>query len=397
MNRQIIILASFLIMTGMLLIGGCGGSSSSTPATTIVSGIASKGPIKNGTVKIYAVSAAGLKSATPLAIVQTDANGNFTADLGSYSGAVITEASGDYIDEATGNQVTIPADAPLKTAVALVDNSANNNRKIAVTPLTNLACDMMGSTYTPTAIAEANNRVGDLFKLADIVGTLPVQPVTTAVGAASDDQKAYTMALATLSQMARDANGGAGASYTQIQTIFNSFKTDMSASGTSGLGSTNMNAFNSALNSVSTTLLPGFDVATANLRTAGASTLKLTVQAAGVPSGTVLGALHGVITVPAGVDMRKLATGQVLDGLIVAAGTAATATSQVIGSFNSTTRQLSFDVISPSAGFGNGDCAVIVFDVSGTPVTAADFIVTSTQGKDYSTAATVSGVAISLK
>lgn len=395
MNRQIIILANSLITIGMLLLGGCGGSGSSAPPTTVVSGIASKGPIKNGTVKIYAVSAAGLKSATPLAIVQTDANGSFSADLGSYNGAVITEAYGVYADEATGNQVTIPADAPLKTAVALVDNSANNNRKIAITPMTNLACDMMGSTYTPTAIADANNRVGDLFKVPDIVGTLPVQPVTTVVGAASDDQKIYTMALATLSQMAKDTNGGAGASYDQIQAMLNSFKTDIVASN--GLGSTNKSAFSTALSTVATTILPGLDVAAANLRTAGASTFKLTVQAASVPGGTLLGALHGVITVPAGVDMRKLATGQVLSGLITATGTAATGTSQVMGSFNSTTRQLSFDVISPSAGFGNGDCAVIAFDVSGTPVTAADFIVTSAQGKDYTTAATVSGVAISLK
>lgn len=131
---------------------------------------------------------------------------------------------------------------------------------------------------------------------------------------------------------------------------------------------------------------------------AQSSPFALTVDAANVPAGTMLGAIHGVIAVPAGVDIRTFASGQVPDGLITASGTAATGTPQVIGNYNSLTRQLTFDVISPAAGFGNGECAVITFDAAaGTPVTSADFTVVSAQGKDYTTAATVPGISLNLK
>lgn len=128
------------------------------------------------------------------------------------------------------------------------------------------------------------------------------------------------------------------------------------------------------------------------------TTFKLTVDAAAVPTGTTLGAIEGTITVPAGLDIRTTATGQVQDGQITAAGTAATGSPQVIGNFNRYTRQLIFEVISPGVGFGNGPCAVITFDVTANAaLTAADFTVISAEGKDYTSAAAVSGVAISLR
>lgn len=400
MNRLIIILTSLLITAGMLLLGGCGGGGGggTVPPSTSVSGIVSKGPLKNGTVKIYGVDAAGAKSASPLATVQTDANGGYGANLGSYSGALVIEAYGDYTDEATGNPVTIPASSPLRSAVVLVDTGGNNNRKIAVTPITNLACAVMGTTYSATAITAANNRVGDMFKVKDIVGTVPVQPDMNGMGKGDAEQKTYTMALATLSQMAKDATGGAAPSYSQIQTIMDSFKADMNTSSTSGLGSQNMTAFNAALTTVSTALLPGFDMAAAQLRNAGTTSLKLAVDAAGVPNGSQLGAVHGVITIPAGVSIRTYATGQVLDGLISTTPGIAAGSPQIIGKFDGTTRQLTFDVITPAAGFGNGEFAGIIFDVTtGAAVSAADFTITSTRGKDYTTAATISGVTISLR
>lgn len=394
--RLINISTTLLIMTGILLLGGCGSSSSSPPAT-VVTGIASKGPIKNGTVKIYGVSDAGVKSATPLATVQTDVNGRFSANLGSYSGALITEASGDYADEATGTTASISAASPLLAAVVQVDNGTGNNRKIAVTPLTHLAYGLMGTSYTSAAITDANNRVGDLFKVTDIVGTLPVQPDKAGMDGGDANQKTYTMALATLSQMAKDNAGGAGgATYGQIQTIIDSLKIDLDASSTGGLSGVNTSAFNVALLTVSSTRLPGFDSAAANLASAGTTTYKLTVSAAGVPTGTVLGALEGIITVPAGVSIRSLASGETLPGLISATGTAATGSPSTLGNFNSTTRKLSFNIANGTTSFGSGACAVIIFDVtSGTNVTAADFAFTSVKGKDYSTGATVPEVTIS--
>lgn len=127
------------------------------------------------------------------------------------------------------------------------------------------------------------------------------------------------------------------------------------------------------------------------------TTVQLTIEAAAVPTGTTLGTIQGIITVPAGVGLKTTATGEVQDGLITAAGTAATGTPLVNGNYNPDTRQLIVNVIS-SAGFGNGACAVITFDVTtGATVTAADFTVTAVQAKDYTSAATVAGVTINLK
>ena len=128
------------------------------------------------------------------------------------------------------------------------------------------------------------------------------------------------------------------------------------------------------------------------------TTFKLTVATATVPTGTTLGALNGIITVPAGVELRTSATGEVLAEQITAAGNTAAGSPQTAGNYDSITRKLIFEVISPSAGFGNGECAAITFDITtGAAVTAADFIVASAQGKDYTTAATVPGVTISLQ
>lgn len=128
------------------------------------------------------------------------------------------------------------------------------------------------------------------------------------------------------------------------------------------------------------------------------ATLQLNIEAASVPTGTTLGTIQAIITVPAGANIAASATGEVQNGLITAAGTAATGSPQVNGSYNPDTRQLIVNVISPAAGFGNGACAIVTFDVtSGATVTAADFTVTSVQAKDYTSADTVAGVTINLK
>lgn len=127
------------------------------------------------------------------------------------------------------------------------------------------------------------------------------------------------------------------------------------------------------------------------------ATLQLTIEAATVPTGTTLGTIQAVITIPAGVNIAASTTGEVQEWQITAAGTAATGSPRVNGSYNPDIRQLIVNVISPAAGFGNGACAVVTFDVaSGATVIAADFTVTSVQARDYVSAAPVAGVSITL-
>ena len=192
-------IASLLLI--ILSLAGCGGGSSSAPAaTTIVSGIASKGPIINGVVKIFSV----LNDAKGPLLVQTttDATGNYKADIGAYTGPIMVEASGSYLDEATGLTKTIPADSPLHAALPL----AQGNLNLPVTALTELAFTKVGSSLNATTISAANTLISDLFKV-DITTTLPVAPTTEALATATQAQKDYTLALATVSQLASAATG----------------------------------------------------------------------------------------------------------------------------------------------------------------------------------------------
>lgn len=191
----------------MLALGACGGGGGSggqagiaPSGNTIVTGIASKGPVSKGTVKIYAVNN-GAKD-TLLTTVSTDDNGRYAATLGNYNGPIIVEASGSYLDEATGSIKTISADNPIRAALSMAKGSVT----LPVTALTELAVQNAGITLTPDTIDAANRLVSALFKV-DIINTLPVAPTTAALAGATQAQKDYTLALATVSQMASTSAG----------------------------------------------------------------------------------------------------------------------------------------------------------------------------------------------
>lgn len=396
-TQLLVLLATAVFLSIMPGCGG-GGGGGTQPAATVVNGTASKGIIYPGTVKVYGVDANGVKTGAPLATVSTDHDGKYTANLGQYAGPVIIEAYGEYSDEATGTKVTIPSDTPLRVAVDVVDNGTNNNRIVAVTPLTDLAHSLVGTTYTKEAIAAANNRVAEVFKVVDIVTTEPVHANPAFMGTVPVSQQAYTMSLATLSQMVHNASGGTPASISQIKSNLESFKNDLAASPNSGLSTASTNAFASALDHVATVKLPGFEDAKNTLANTGTAALKLTLTTGNVPAGVQLGALKGSMTLPAGVSMRARSTGEVLTGLIKATGSAATGSGLVMGNYLAATRQLTFSVVSPMTGFGNGDTLIFTLDVaSGTTAKAADFSATITEAKDFTTASTVTGVTATLK
>jgi len=194
--KRIATIASLLLL--ILALTSCGGGSPG--ANTTVSGIASKGLIINGVVKIYSVT--GGAKGVLLAQTTTDDNGFYTADISPYSGPIMVEASGSYQDEATGSTQTIPADSPLHAALSLAQGAVN----LPVTALTELAVIKMGGDLTPEAISAANTLISDLFKV-DIVATLPVSPTSAALASATQAEKDYTLALATVSQMASTSIG----------------------------------------------------------------------------------------------------------------------------------------------------------------------------------------------
>src|SRR6516165_1975831 len=104
----------------LMTLAGCGGGSSGNgpaPSSKVtVSGVASKGLIKNGTVKVYSATSNATKGAL-LATAATDSSGHYSAEVTNYAGPIIVEATGSYLDEATGQTRTIDSTAPLRAAL----------------------------------------------------------------------------------------------------------------------------------------------------------------------------------------------------------------------------------------------------------------------------------------
>lgn len=194
MKRHLLTCAGAALMIAALTsCGGSGVTSTNTgPAATSVSGVASKGPIKDGAVTIWALKDDGTKGSVLADGIRTAADGSYSADIGKYNGNILVEASGGtYEDEATGNLVTL--DIPLRAALT----GATGKVTMAVTPLTELAVRSAGP-LTRTAIEEANTMLGIMAGGISIVNT---DPADVSKAGRRTDNNQYGLMLATISQM----------------------------------------------------------------------------------------------------------------------------------------------------------------------------------------------------
>lgn len=216
MKRHLLQWGAAALMVTML--SACGGGSDSSTSSSSISGLASKGPIKNGTVKVYALASDGTQGTVPLGTTTTSpVDGTYSVDIGSYSGNVIVEVTGGtYIDEATS---AIKDNIKLRAALT----GATGNVTMAVTPLTELAVKKAGTLETSSI--EAANTVVSTLAGVNIVSTIPAD-VSTAPGSTVDDTT-YGLMLATISQMASDT----GKSVEQIIDSLNNDFTDNSNDG----------------------------------------------------------------------------------------------------------------------------------------------------------------------
>jgi hypothetical protein len=191
------VLASLLLLTGCGGGGGAAAPAAPVAATSVISGVASKGPLNGSTVCAFAI-AAGAKGAPLGTCAKTNATGNYSIDLGTYTGPVLFEASGgNYIDEATG--LTVPLASPLRS---ILTNAAGGAASVAVTALTELAyqqANTVAAGLTVARIQAAVTNVQTNFGVSDIINTMPVDALNVPV-AATAVQKSYALALATISQ-----------------------------------------------------------------------------------------------------------------------------------------------------------------------------------------------------
>lgn len=207
---KVVLALTFLIGSPLFLFGcgGGGGSSATTPAISIgtISGTAVKGPVGGGTVTAYSITDGIVGS--QLASGTTDSQGNFQISIGNYSGSVMLQLSGgSFKDEATDATKTMsPGD--VMTAVTQPVTSGETVTGIQITPLTSMAQAMannMTGGMTGTNIAAANTSVGNYFMVNDILHTQPMNPlVSGSSSTATQDRKNYGMAIAAMSQLAKD-------------------------------------------------------------------------------------------------------------------------------------------------------------------------------------------------
>ncbi|PLX85104.1 MAG: hypothetical protein C0617_05290 [Desulfuromonas sp.] len=204
-NRGLKQIATLLLLLGFGLLtacGGGGGGGDGSGSLTEVGGTVSKGPVAGAAVAIYALDEVGVKGEL-LAEATTDGSGAYLADLGEYEGPVLAEATGgSYLDEGSGETLSIPADASLRA----VHSAASGVVTLHVSGLTELAVQVAEAAgLSLETIAAAYDQLEEVFGF-EAETTAPVAPVSAALAGASDAEVDYALTLATLSRLAFDWN-----------------------------------------------------------------------------------------------------------------------------------------------------------------------------------------------
>ncbi|MHB8883364.1 MAG: hypothetical protein ACYC69_17885, partial [Thermodesulfovibrionales bacterium] len=203
-------LTLILLTISLTMFVGCGGgggtSETTTPGIGTVSGTAIKGPVAGATVTVFNINSNGTKGAQ-IGTAVTDAQGNFSMNVGDHSGSFMLQMSGGrYIDEATGTTTTMGS-GDVMTAMVPFMTAGENVSNIQMTPLTSMAQQMAQNTeggMTQANITQANSVMGQYFGVNDILHTRPMDPLANGSGAAStQDQRNYGMTIAAMSEYAR--------------------------------------------------------------------------------------------------------------------------------------------------------------------------------------------------
>jgi hypothetical protein len=361
--------------------GGGGGSASPNPnpsnptpvaGTSVVVGVASKGPINTGSVKVFAIRDGVVDASAAIGEAQTDTKGNYSIDLGAYKGSALVEVSGGtFTDEVSGTTVTLKS--PMH---AVFSNISTGTQKVAVTPLTELASRRARghSSITKDVINESNKSVASTFALDDIISTLP------SAEAGDDNQKKYAASCGTFSQLANDRKGRTGESLDDaLKGVMDDFGKEAEATG---LSSTTVAQIQQAETEFNTSGKNTTGVAAPVINPTN-GTLKIKTQG----SATV-GALDMTVTLPAGVEVAAdPVTGEAVAAAVAASGVAAknTLVSAKVTAASGTTPATVHIIMINANGFGEGECVTIDFKMAAGatfPASADSFTVAGVSGKN---------------
>lgn len=354
----------------------------STPNALLkrVNGTASKGIIRGGNVSLYALNSNGTVG-TLLKTTSTSAFGLYStsANLTTTAGTALLSVSGTYRDEATGTDLAVPSDKPLRAAVDKVSSVMT----IAITPLTELAvrkADTPPLRLVSGNIEAANKLVSDIFKV-DIVTTQPLNPTAELFGyvATAQAQKDYTLVLAAISQMAHDYYGGS------VDDTIAAMHNDLAKGD--ALGDVTSGQFKAALTKFlqSDQNQTGVrDISATNLTNAGGGTKVIKLATSGtLQPGTLISGITVTIALPPGVTVRisDFAYYEADSRTMYASGVFSSpdiAITNSIGHFvpasGSESAYLKVSAFGPTSGSGLGEFLTVVCDLpAGATYSASNF------------------------
>jgi hypothetical protein len=280
----------------------------------MISGAAVKGPISGGTVTAYAITNGTM--GMQLANGTTDSQGHFNISIGDYAGSIMLQMSGGtYVDEATGVTVSM-APGDMMTAVMTTLSTGSTVTGIQVTPLTSMAQAMannMGGGMMDANITAANTAIGNYFIVNDILRTPPMNPlVSGSSGTATQDMKNYGMAIAAMSQSAKDM--GMTSSSSMVTAMMND-ASDGVMNGLMGSTPVMMGGMMAGSSMMTTT------AGTSGLATEMATFMTSTLNKSGVTAGDMTALMNklttsatGAIPSGGGTPMNGMVGGSVFNG-----------------------------------------------------------------------------------
>jgi len=207
-----VIIGTVLSLTILSCSGGGGGGGGGNPSATVISGRVVDGYVAGATVTAYQVNANGTQGAQIGTPVMTDQNGDYTLNLGTYSGPVyLLSSGGTYTDTATGNQIDLNIPPFSSLILSAVVSNASGNVAVQINPLTTMAADvaltLTGQGNTVTSAADnANTLIQNYFAILDpILNTAIVSLDTPSCMVGYPQSSADVSAiLAGISQLALD-------------------------------------------------------------------------------------------------------------------------------------------------------------------------------------------------
>ena len=395
--RPILNAAILLVVVTLFGCGGGGGGGNGTTAGPVtISGVAAKGPIGGGDVKVYAINNGQLDRSAVLGTGKTaaDGSGSYTVSFASApTGPVVVEVSGGtFTDEASGT-----AGVALKTPLLAIVPSVTDGDRIAITPLTFLAFEQVEGigSFTPVEIDDANAQIGRFFKVDDIIRSQPFDPTKPAPAGEdiTNDRQKYAAALGVFSQMVNDDRQKRGNTQSlddALGTFLLQLETELETNG--GFSQAVVDIVNAAITNFSNSgknrsgIIPAsvaFTQGVLQIRTEGA-----------LPAGTVINGIDCEVTLPAGVTVNSdPATGEALPGVVIPASLAAS-NSVVSARFDKAAGTLRIILVNVQPGFAIGEFAHVEF--VGFPSGAATFAmkVNRIDGGSGASSAPLTGIAI---